>query len=97
MTRLLVTGGAGFIGSHLVCALWARGDEVTVLDTLSPQVHGADPENSPLFRAIQGKARFLRGSVCDADAVMQARTAVLRQCRDMRSNLRVTPMVTPKR
>ena len=72
MTRILVTGGAGFIGSHLVSALFSRGDQVTVLDSLSPQVHGADPEKSPLYRAILGKARFLRGSICDPDALAQA-------------------------
>ena len=72
MTRILVTGGAGFIGSHLVSVLSARGDQVTVLDSLSPQVHGADPEKSPLFKAIKGKARFLHGSVCDAEVMARA-------------------------
>ena len=38
--RTLVTGGAGFIGSHVVRALVGRGDEVVVLDSLEEQVHG---------------------------------------------------------
>jgi dTDP-L-rhamnose 4-epimerase len=40
--RVLVTGGAGFIGSHLVDRLVASGREVVVLDSLAPQVHGPD-------------------------------------------------------
>lgn len=48
--KVLITGGAGFIGSALAIALDKRGDEITVLDNLSPQIHGNSPENSTLFR-----------------------------------------------
>jgi nucleoside-diphosphate-sugar epimerase len=43
MTRILVTGGAGFVGSHVVDALVARGDDVTVLDNLDPAAHDGPP------------------------------------------------------
>lgn len=72
MTKILITGGAGFIGSNLVEALHQKGYEITVLDNLSEQVHGADPEGSPLFAAISGKVRFIRGSVCDRATMEQA-------------------------
>ena len=58
--RAIVTGGAGFIGSHLADALVARGDEVHVLDDLS---HGSR-ENVP------EQARLHEGDIrSDADAV----------------------------
>lgn len=72
MTRILITGGAGFIGSNLVAALYAKGYEITVLDNLSEQIHGSDPETSPLFQSIQDKVRFIRGSVCDRDTMEKA-------------------------
>jgi dTDP-L-rhamnose 4-epimerase len=47
--HVLVTGGAGFVGSHIVDELVARGHTVRVLDTLDPQVHGAGT-SKPGFR-----------------------------------------------
>jgi len=66
MKNILITGGAGFIGSNLALKLIAKGYKVTVLDNLSPQIHGEDPENdSPLFLSISGKVHFIKGSVTD--------------------------------
>ncbi len=65
--RVLVTGGAGFIGSHLAEALAARGDEVTVLDDLST----GREENLRGLSAAPG-FRFSRGDVCDPAAVARA-------------------------
>jgi dTDP-L-rhamnose 4-epimerase len=64
MNHVLITGGAGFIGSRLALRLISEGCRVTVLDSLSPQVHGSDPASaSPLFRSIRDRVRFVRGSV----------------------------------
>jgi len=59
MARVLVTGGAGFIGSHVADALIGRGHEVVVFDDLS----GGFEDNVP------GPARLVTGSVSDAAAV----------------------------
>lgn len=62
--RILVTGGAGFIGSHLSEALLWRGDEVVILDDLST---GAQEK----IRILDGRAgfRFITGSVTDPELV----------------------------
>lgn len=71
--RILITGGAGFIGSNLSLALLRAGHEVTVLDSLSPQIHGAQPRTeSALFRSIDGRVAFIEGSVTDTDAWTRA-------------------------
>ena len=69
MKRIIITGGAGFIGSNLVAALHAKGYEITVLDNLSEQIHGSNPEFSPLFQSISDKVNFVHGSVCDRDTM----------------------------
>lgn len=63
MTRVLITGGAGFIGSNLVQSLHREGYDITVLDNLSEQVHSGDPETSVLYQSIKDKVSFVRGSV----------------------------------
>lgn len=73
MKNILITGGAGFIGSHVALKLAGKGYEVTVLDNLSPQIHGEDPQStSPLYRSIRDRVRFLRGSVTDRNDWLRA-------------------------
>ena len=62
--KVLITGGAGFIGSNLGLYLVDKGYEVTVLDNLSEQIHGADPAaTSPLYISIKDKVNFIKGTV----------------------------------
>ncbi|HMK11311.1 MAG TPA: NAD-dependent epimerase/dehydratase family protein, partial [Acidimicrobiales bacterium] len=57
--RVLVTGGAGFIGSHVVDALCDEGSDVTVLDNLT----------TGRAANVDGRARLVQGSILDADLV----------------------------
>ena len=62
--NILITGGAGFIGSNLALKLIEKGYKVTVLDNLSPQIHTS---NSPLYDSIKDKVRFIKGTVLSYD------------------------------
>ena len=66
--RTLVTGGAGFIGSHLVDGLLARGHDVLVYDNLDEQVHGSRNE-PPAY--LSSEAVFVRGDVRDVDRLSE--------------------------
>jgi dTDP-L-rhamnose 4-epimerase len=68
MAHVLITGGAGFIGSHLADALLARGDRVRVLDNLDPQVHGRVDRPAYLHRDVELRVADVR----DPDAVTAA-------------------------
>ena len=64
MKNILITGGAGFIGSNLALKLIEKGYKITVLDNLSVQIHGENPEeNSFLFSKIKNKVKFIKGCV----------------------------------
>ena len=64
--RVLVTGGAGFIGSHLVDALIERGHDVVVLDSLVAQVHGSDAARPD---HLHPAAELVQADVRDRDAL----------------------------
>lgn len=69
--RVLVTGGAGFIGSRLSLRLLDAGYRVSVLDNLSPQIHGERPFESPLLKAIVGKVDFVHGDVTSREDLLK--------------------------
>ena len=62
--NILITGGAGFIGSNLTQSLVEKGNKITILDNLSPQIHGKYPEkDSVLYQSIKDQAVFIKGDV----------------------------------
>ncbi len=65
MAKILVTGGAGFIGSHLVEALVKAKHDVVVLDDLS-----SGHESN--LAGVKGKIRFIKGDICDPGALKRA-------------------------
>src|SRR5438067_1885927 len=69
MRHILVTGGAGFIGSHLSTELLDKGYSVRVLDNLAPQVHGPERKRP---RYLNPEVELIVGDVRDRAAVQRA-------------------------
>ena len=73
MTKVLVTGGAGFIGSHTVDLLLEKGYDVRILDNLQPRVH---PRGRPDY--LPREAEFMQGDVANRDDLDKALRGVSR-------------------
>jgi dTDP-L-rhamnose 4-epimerase len=67
--QILITGGAGFIGSHVADELLAHGHRVRALDNLSEQVHGSSTDRPEYLNT---DVELIRGDARDADAVRRA-------------------------
>ncbi len=67
--NILITGGAGFIGSNLSLELIKKDYNLTILDNLSEQIHGVNPE---LPKIIHEKVNFIKGDVRDKDTWYEA-------------------------
>ena len=79
MKNILITGGAGFIGSNLTKKLVSKGYNVTILDNLSKQIHGEN-QDSELYQSIKDISTFILGDVCnkfDWNKALQGQDAVI--------------------
>jgi dTDP-L-rhamnose 4-epimerase len=73
MKKILITGGAGFIGSNLCLKLVEKNYEVTVIDSLSEQIHGSNPLiNSPLYNSINDKIIFIHDTILNSESIEKA-------------------------
>jgi dTDP-L-rhamnose 4-epimerase len=72
MDKVLITGGAGFIGQRLAYALLKQGRHICILDNFSPQIHGVDA----LPADLAGSVELIKADVRDRDAMRRALTDV---------------------
>ena len=64
MKKVLITGGAGFIGLNLVKKLLSKNYDITVLDNLSSQIHQIQNINeSEYYKSVFSKVNFIEGNV----------------------------------
>jgi dTDP-L-rhamnose 4-epimerase len=78
MKNILVTGGAGFIGANLCEQLVAKDYTVTILDNLSPQIHGLS--DSSLYKRVKNITNFIKGDICnknDWEKALKGQDAVI--------------------
>ncbi len=66
---ILLTGGAGFIGSHLTDELLNRGYRVRIIDNLLDQVHG-NGAAKPSY--LNDEAEFIKADICDPEVIKKA-------------------------
>ena len=70
--KILITGGAGFVGNAIINELSLdKNNDIIVLDALTEQIHGKEPENSYLYKGIADKCDFIRGDIRDYQLVEQ--------------------------
>ncbi len=69
INKILITGGAGFIGSNVARKLLAEGFEITILDNFLPQIHG---DKNELPEDLKGKVRLIVGDVTDKEIFYKA-------------------------
>lgn len=90
--RVLLTGGAGFIGSHLLAALLERGDEVVCLDNFDPFYPRECKERNLAEVGESSRLRVVEGDVCDAQAL---EAVFVEQCPELVLHLAAKAGVRP--
>ena len=65
--KILITGGAGFIGSNLALKLIDKNHEVVLLDNLNEQIHGENVEESYTYNLVKSKCEMIIGDVTNSD------------------------------